>query len=60
MKQNLHYKILPYTRYNAFYREKESFYRSFINQYYLDFASKAKEEEAGVHPSSDQYDHSSS
>jgi hypothetical protein len=50
MKQNLHYKILPYTRYNAFYREKESFYRSFINQYYLDFASKAKEEEAQCPP----------
>jgi hypothetical protein len=50
MKQNLHYKILPYTRYNAFYREKESFYRSFINQYYLDFASKAKEEETQFPP----------
>jgi hypothetical protein len=50
MKQNLHYKILPYTRYNAFYREKESFYRSFINQYYLDYASKVKEEEASCTP----------
>jgi hypothetical protein len=38
MKQNIPYRILPYTRYTAFYREKESFYRSFINQYYLDFA----------------------
>lgn len=36
MKQNLSYKILPYTRYNDFYREKESFYLSFINHYYLD------------------------
>jgi len=40
MKQHLQYKILPYTynRYNNFYQERESFYRSFINQYYLDFA----------------------
>src|ERR1700759_1507745 len=38
MKQNLQYKILPYNRYNSFYQERERFYRSFINQYYLDFA----------------------
>ena len=38
MKQNLQYRILPYNRYTAFYQERESFYRSFINQYYLDFA----------------------
>lgn len=38
MKQTLQYKILPYNRYSSFYQEKESFYRSFINQYYLDFA----------------------
>jgi hypothetical protein len=38
MKQTLQYRILPYSRYSAFYQEKESFYRSFINQYYLDFA----------------------
>lgn len=38
MKQNLQYRLLPYNRYNNFYQEKESFYRSFINQYYLDFA----------------------
>jgi hypothetical protein len=38
MKQNLQYKILPYNRYSTFEQEKESFYRSFINQYYLDFA----------------------
>ncbi len=38
MKQNLQYKLLPYNRYNSFYQERESFYRSFINQYYLDFA----------------------
>jgi hypothetical protein len=50
MKQNLHYKILPYTRYHAFYREKESFYRSFINQYYLDFANKAMEEDSRCPP----------
>jgi hypothetical protein len=45
MKQNLSYRILPYTRYTAFYREKESFYRSFINQYYLDFAHQQLSEE---------------
>jgi len=38
MKQNLQYRLLPYNRYNNFYQERESFYRSFINQYYLDFA----------------------
>jgi hypothetical protein len=38
MKQALQYRILPYSRYNSFYQERESFYRSFINQYYLDFA----------------------
>jgi hypothetical protein len=32
------YRILPYNRYSTFYQERESFYRSFINQYYLDFA----------------------
>jgi hypothetical protein len=38
MKQTLPYSILPYNRYSSFYQERESFYRSFINQYYLDFA----------------------
>ncbi|HEY4110646.1 hypothetical protein [Puia sp.] len=38
MKQTLQYRILPYNRYSSFYQERESFYRSFINQYYLDFA----------------------
>jgi len=38
MKQPLQYRILPYNRYSSFYQERESFYRSFINQYYLDFA----------------------
>lgn len=39
MRQTLqNYKFLPYNRYSSFYQEKESFYRSFINQYYLDFA----------------------
>ncbi len=38
MKQTLPYRLMPYSHYNAFYREKENFYRSFINQYYLDFA----------------------
>lgn len=38
MKQTLQYRILPYNRYSTFYQERESFYRSFINQYYLDFA----------------------
>jgi hypothetical protein len=37
MKQT-QYRILPYNRYSSFYQERESFYRSFINQYYLDFA----------------------
>ena len=38
MKQTLPYRLMPYSHYNAFYREKENFYRSFINQYYLEFA----------------------
>lgn len=38
MKQNYSYRILPYNRYSSLYQERESFYRSFINQYYLDFA----------------------
>src|SRR5580692_8904978 len=38
MKQTLTYRILPYNRYSSFYQERESYYRSFINQYYLDFA----------------------
>jgi hypothetical protein len=38
MKQTYQYRILPYNRYSSFYQERESFYRSFINQYYLDFA----------------------
>src|SRR5258708_7772478 len=46
MKQNLQYKILPYNhRYNTFYQERESFYRSFINQYYLYFANQLLSEE---------------
>lgn len=40
MKQNLQYRLLPYSRYNNFYQEKENFYRSFINQYHLDFAQQ--------------------
>ena len=38
MIQSHPYRILPYNRYSTFYQERESFYRSFINQYYLDFA----------------------
>src|SRR6201992_3805896 len=40
MKQTHSYRILPYNynRYSSFYQERESFYKSFINQYYLDFA----------------------
>jgi hypothetical protein len=38
MRQTYQYRILPYNRYSSFYQERESFYRSFINQYYLDFA----------------------
>ena len=38
MKQTLQYRVLPYNRYSSLYQERESFYRSFINQYYLDFA----------------------
>jgi len=45
MKQTLQYKILPYNRYNSFYQERESFYRSFINQYYLDFAHQLLSQE---------------
>jgi hypothetical protein len=47
MKPSLQYKILPYTfnRYNNFYQERESFYRSFINQYYLDFAHQMLSQE---------------
>lgn len=46
MKQNLQYKILPYNRYNNLYQERESFYRSFINQYYLDFAHQLLSDES--------------
>ncbi len=46
MKQNLQYKILPYSRYGSFYREREGFYRSFINQYYLEYAHQLLEQEA--------------
>jgi hypothetical protein len=45
MKQTLQYKILPYNRYSSFYQERESFYRSFINQYYLDFAHQMLSQE---------------
>src|SRR5882757_2578719 len=45
MKQNLQYKISPYNRYSNFYQEEESFYRSFINQYYLDFAHQLLSQE---------------
>ncbi|MHA4808572.1 hypothetical protein ACX0G9_10725 [Flavitalea flava] len=42
MKQNLQYKLLPYNnRYSSFSQERESFYRSFINQYHLEFAHHA-------------------
>src|SRR6201991_2480340 len=46
MKQNLQYKILPYNRYNNIYQERESFYMSFINQYYLDFAHQLLSDES--------------
>src|SRR3984957_15493948 len=45
MNQALSYKILPYNRYSSFYQERESFYRSFINQYYLDFAHQQLSQE---------------
>jgi len=45
MKQALQYRILPYNRYSSFYQERESFYRSFINQYYLDFAHQMLSQE---------------
>jgi hypothetical protein len=45
MKQTLQYRILPYNRYSSFYQERESFYRSFINQYYLDFAHQVLSQE---------------
>lgn len=38
MNQSHPYRILPYNRYSSFYQERESFYRSFVNQYYLNFA----------------------
>ena len=45
MKQNYSYRILPYNRYSSLYQERESFYRSFINQYYLDFAHQLLSQE---------------
>ena len=45
MKQNYSYRILPYNRYSSLYQERESFYRSFINQYYLDFAHQVLTQE---------------
>jgi hypothetical protein len=45
MKQTLTYRMLPYNRYSSFYQERESFYRSFINQYYLDFAHQVLSQE---------------
>lgn len=51
MKQNPQYRLLPYNHYNAFYREKENFYRSFINQYHLDFAHQMlSQEQINPHP----------
>src|SRR6201985_1324989 len=46
MKQTLQYRILPYNRYSSFYQERESFYMSFINQYYLDFAHQLLSDES--------------
>ncbi|HXD76978.1 MAG TPA: hypothetical protein VN616_04175 [Puia sp.] len=45
MNQSHQYRILPYNRYSSFYQERESFYRSFINQYYLDFAYQVLSQE---------------
>lgn len=45
MKQTLQYRLLPHNRYSSFYQERESFYRSFINQYYLDFAHQMLSQE---------------
>src|ERR1700748_3603312 len=45
MKQTHQYRILPYNRYSSIYQERESFYRSFINQYYLDFAHQQLSQE---------------
>lgn len=45
MLQSHPYRILPYNRYSSFYQERESFYRSFINQYYLDFAHQVLQQE---------------
>jgi hypothetical protein len=51
MNQTLSYKLLPYNRYSSFYQERESFYRSFINQYYLDFAhQQLAQEHYSSHP----------
>lgn len=45
MNQGHPYRLLPYNRYSSFYQERESFYRSFINQYYLDFAHQVLSQE---------------
>ena len=45
MKQTYAYRLLQYSRYSSFYQERESFYRSFINQYYLDFAHQVLSQE---------------
>jgi hypothetical protein len=45
MKQSYSYRILSYNRYSSQYQERESFYRSFINQYYLDFAHQLLSQE---------------
>ncbi|HXB96225.1 MAG TPA: hypothetical protein VNU70_13735 [Puia sp.] len=45
MKQSYSYRILSYNRYSSLYQERESFYRSFINQYHLDFAHQLLSQE---------------
>jgi hypothetical protein len=50
MKQNRPYKFLPGSRrYSSFYQERDSFYRSFINQYYVEMAHRQLSEEFHSH-----------
>ena len=50
MKQNRPYRFLPGSRrYSSFDQERESFYRSFINQYYVEMAHRQLSEEYPHH-----------
>ena len=45
MNKLLKYRILPYSRYGSLYQERESYYRSFITEYDLDFTHHVLTEE---------------